>query len=38
MGGNIFLAICCLLLAILFWFAVEYTRFESIPLFSFIFS
>ncbi len=37
-GGNILLGICCLLLAILFWFAVEYTSIESIPLLGFIFS
>lgn len=37
-GSNIFFAICCLLVAIIFWFAVEYAQIEMLPLFGFIFS
>ena len=37
-GSNILLAIGCLLLAIVFWFVVEYTKTDSLPIFTFDFS
>ncbi len=35
--GKIFFAIGCLLLAIAFWFVVEYSQIDSLPIFTFDF-